>query len=130
MTLVISMVFLNAVNVHAAASKDIPDLLYFDGSSWNRIEHISPEWAMTFKSFLVRGIYEGAYTVNPKMFTEHFNNDTSYREIVNALDEYYQDERNLHTPVAYAIMLVLKVPQAQASPPVRGTALISKGPSS
>ena len=125
--LLVSLTLLNGTIARAAETQEIPDLVYFDGSAWNRIDRISPEWAMAFKSFLVRGIYEGAYTANPKMFTERFNNDTSYREIVKALDDYYQDENNLRTPVSYAIMIVLKAPQPLAIHPAQGSVLVSKG---
>ncbi len=117
--------------VTATEYKDIPDLLYFDGSQWNRIERISPEWAPTFKTFLVRGIYEGAYTVNPQMFTEQFNNDASLREIVKELDVFYSDERNLKTPVAYALMMSTKA-KVKATQKTRTSTstLVSKGNSS
>lgn len=83
-------------------------VLYFNGQSWNSLSQIDPEGAPALKKYLVRGIYEGAFAMDPQNALSQFNPSTSYTDMVERVDQFYSREQNLKTPLSYALIIISK----------------------
>ncbi|MFH1837245.1 MAG: hypothetical protein ABH862_03935 [Candidatus Omnitrophota bacterium] len=85
----------------------------YNGDDWNGlnrlIQHGEIYAGMMIKLALVRGIYEGAQTmdaIKEKMF---YYSGIPYKGIVKTLDIFYIDENNLGIPVAEALKVVAMI---------------------
>ena len=101
-----------AVFTTSAWSADDADkdaiVLYFNGHSWNSLAQLDPDRAPTVKKFLVRGVYEGAFAMDPQNALSQFNPSTSYSDMVRRVDRFYASDQNLKTPLSYALMMISK----------------------
>jgi len=86
-------------------SKYLPTVV-MNGEGWKRVGNIDEQWGMTFKVCLLRGIYEGAYALDPQNAYEQFGPWVTFRELALSLDRFYIDERNRQIPVTYALVLM------------------------
>jgi hypothetical protein len=94
-------------------------VLYFNGKSWNSLSQIDPGGSPALKKFLVRGVYEGAFAMDPQNALLQFNPNTSYTDMVRRVDAFYSHEQNLKTPLSYALILISKDMSRERSGPRR-----------
>ena len=83
-------------------------VLYFNGASWNELSKLDSSQAPTVKKYLIRGIYEGAFAMDPQNALLQFNPSTSYTDMVRRVDLFYTSEQNQKTPLSYALMMISK----------------------
>jgi hypothetical protein len=109
-SLILLLTFLLLGNAYAAGDEKDKDtvMLYFNGRSWNNLERLDPTLAPAMKTFLVRGVYEGAFAMDPENALQQFYPNTTYTELVSRLDLFYSDNKNLKTPISYALMMISK----------------------
>ena len=87
------------------------------GKSWNSIAELLPKdkagsaQVIAFKIGLIRGIYEGIFLSRTPLdwpsFSNSYNTDKSYADLVNTLDGFYTNDENLAIPIAWAIEVVV-----------------------
>jgi hypothetical protein len=114
----------------SARDKDYSPPAVFDGRTWQALTRIDAEWSPIFKTCIVRGIYEGAYAVNPQNAYEQYGPWASCRELVSSIDRFYSEHRNLSIPVAQALILLAADPSGRinpAAPAVRRAQIKSGG---
>lgn len=92
-------------------------VLYFNGRSWNSLSQVEPQLAPAFKKFLVRGVYEGAFAMDPQTALTQYNPNTSYTDMVRRVDRFYENPLNLKTPLSYALILISKDMAREQSAP-------------
>jgi hypothetical protein len=81
--------------------------LWFNGELWNSPELSSKDFlAQTMKVYLIRGVYEGIYYVNPKKLCSIYTCERNYEDLVMALDKFYGDDENIKIPIVDALELV------------------------
>lgn len=82
----------------------------YNGRDWSRlsllIQHGETYAGMMIKLALVRGIYEGARTVDRIKAKKFFYPVDSYRGIADEIDKFYSYEGNLNIPVAEALKVI------------------------
>lgn len=103
------------LRAHAGDDRPVTETPVFSGKDWHRLDRIDPDWGPTFKLFLVRGIYEGAYAVDRDNTYEQYGPAVTFRDLVKALDRFYADDRNDKIPVTYALALLSHNPSGSVS---------------
>lgn len=94
----------------AASTHGLVPATVFNGKTWKGLQAMDADWGHMFKVCVVRGIYEGAYSMDPENAYEQYGQWVSFNDLVGALDRFYAEERNLQIPVTYALILVAKNP--------------------
>jgi hypothetical protein len=91
----------------------------FNGSAWHKLEQVDEDAARLLKVCLVRGIYEGAYAMDPENALEQYGPWVSFGQLCEALDRFYKEERNLKIPVTQALVLIARNASGPAPQPAR-----------
>ncbi|MFH1593367.1 MAG: hypothetical protein ABID09_01555 [Candidatus Omnitrophota bacterium] len=82
----------------------------YDGRYWRRMDQLNrsgePYISVLGKVALVRGIYEGAWTVDPVKASTVYFQDMSFGGLILALDNIYKEGKNIGIPVAEALKIV------------------------
>ncbi|GEM_PF-4584644 len=91
----------------------------FNGSSWHKLEQVDEDATRLLKVCLVRGIYEGAYSMDPENALEQYGPWVSYGQLTEALDKFYREDRNLKIPVTQALVLIARNALGPAPSPAR-----------
>ncbi|MDP8258254.1 MAG: hypothetical protein P9L90_02370 [Candidatus Aadella gelida] len=104
---------------HEGASKK--DTRY-NGWNWNNITLLIRNGGVyagtMMKLALVRGIYEGARTLDPLREQAVYFQATTYKRIADALDVFYVDEYNRNIPVAEALKVVAMYLRGEEKPAI------------
>jgi len=81
--------------------------LWFNGELWNSPELSTKDFlAQTMKMYLIRGVFEGVYYISPKKLCAIYSCNSSYEELVTALDKFYENNENVKIPIVDALELV------------------------
>ena len=129
-----AFLLLSAAAGRAEGPKYVPASV-FNGVSWKKFDDLESDAARMAKVCLVRGIYEGAYAMDPENALEQYGPWVSFGTLTESLDRFYREERNMKIPVTQALVLIARnangaVPQP-SSPPRSGSgsggALVSMG---
>lgn len=91
----------------------------FNGHSWRKLEQIDEEATRLLKVCLIRGIYEGAYSMDPENALEQYGPWVSFGQLCEALDRFYKEDRNLKIPVTQALLLIARNASGPAPQPAR-----------
>ncbi len=124
-----SLVFVFVLFLSAAASA-AEDKKYappspFNGELWRGLAGVSEDYSRMFKVCLLRGVYEGAYSVDPQNAYQQYGPWVSFGELADALDRFYSDDKNLRISVTYAIVLLLRNSAGALSSPVLPVRVVS-----
>ncbi len=105
----------------AFAEKKYTPVSIFNGTNWKKIAEANSDSTRMIKVYLVRGVYEGAYALDPENAYQQYGPWVSFGDLVKALDIFYSQERNEKIPLTYALILIAnngKIQNpAQAQPP-------------
>lgn len=125
--LLISNIFGNAPAFAVDKDDENAKTPVFTGQDWHRLEKIDTELSPTFKMCIVRGVYEGAFAVDPENAYERYGPWISFRDVVRLVDGFYSDKANDEVPLTHALLLVSpgKVPTTALTPPSRRKSLVS-----
>jgi len=117
--LILAATLASAAPASAQDQKEDAAVLFFNGLQWNELSQIDEQAATTVKMFLVRGIYEGAFVMDPERALSQFYPNVSYEDLIFALDKFYREFRNLKTPVSYALVMISRDLEKQNQPKPR-----------
>ncbi len=91
----------------------------FNGHAWHKLEQVDEDATRLLKVCLIRGIYEGAYSMDPENALEQYGPWVSFGQLCDALDRFYREDRNLKIPVTQALILVARNASGPAPQPAK-----------
>lgn len=74
------------------------------GQNW--VEIRDDEIGNFAKIAFVRGLYEGSCSVSPEWVKQKYYLNLNYKQLVDALDQFYSDYRNLNIPVVWVLHII------------------------
>ena len=114
------VVLFSAKQALSAEKKTLVPPTAFNGQTWNRLKNIDADEESTrmFKVCLLRGIYEGAYAMDPQNALQQYGPWISFGTLVEAMDRFYAVDRNQKIPITQALVLIARDPSGPLPTPV------------
>jgi hypothetical protein len=108
------VLLVSAAAANAAEAKKYMMTEPFNGYAWRSLDRVGDDKAHLMKTCLVRGIYEGSFTLDPENAYEQYGPWVSFGDLVSSLDRFYAEEKNLSIPTTYALVLIARKSQGSS----------------